>query len=53
LSVAVVIWSCISLMFTIVLDIYFFKTKMDYRTAFFMGLCILSTLGLNYYSNRQ
>jgi multidrug transporter EmrE-like cation transporter len=52
LSVASVIWSGVSLILTILADVYFFKTRLDYRTAFFMVLCLLSTMGLNYYSNK-
>jgi multidrug transporter EmrE-like cation transporter len=52
LSVVVVIWSGLSIFFTIVLDMYIFKTTIDYKIAFFMGLCIVSVFGLNYYSTR-
>ena len=50
LSVAIVIWSGLSLLLTIVLDVYIFKTKIDYKIAFFMVICIVSILGLNYFS---
>ncbi len=50
LSVAIVIWSGLSLLLTIIFDVYIFKTKIDFKMAFFMTLCILSILGLNYYS---
>lgn len=53
LSVAIVIWSGLSLMLTIGLDVWIFHTKIDYKTAFFMGLCIVSILGLNYFSQAQ
>jgi quaternary ammonium compound-resistance protein SugE len=52
LSVVVVVWSGLSIIFTIALDMYIFKTKIDYKIAFFMGMCIVSILGLNYYSTR-
>jgi multidrug transporter EmrE-like cation transporter len=52
LSIAMIIWSGVALIFTILLDIYFFKTKIDFKVAFFMGLCIVSIIGLNYYSNK-
>ena len=52
LSVATIIWNCVSLIITIVLDIIIFKAKIDLRTAFFMGLCITSIIGLNYTSTR-
>ena len=50
LSIAIVIWSGLSLILTVILDNYIFKTRIDVKTAFFMGLCIVSILGLNYYS---
>jgi multidrug transporter EmrE-like cation transporter len=50
LSVASVVWSGLSLIFTIVLDMYFFDTRFDYKIVFFMVLGIISILGLNYYS---
>ena len=50
LSIAIVIWSGVSLMLTILLDVFLFKTKIDFKVAFFMGLCIISIIGLNYYS---
>jgi multidrug transporter EmrE-like cation transporter len=53
LSIAVVVWSGLAIMFTIALDMYIFKTNIDYKIAFFMGLCIVSIIGMNYYSNAQ
>ena len=53
LSVASVIWSGLSLLLTIALDVYLFKTKIDYRVALFMTLTILSIIGLNYYSSQK
>jgi multidrug transporter EmrE-like cation transporter len=52
LSVVVVVWSGLSILFTIALDMYIFKTKIDYKVAFFMVMCIVSISGLNYYSTR-
>ncbi|HET9057835.1 MAG TPA: SMR family transporter [Chitinophagaceae bacterium] len=53
LSIAIVIWSGLSLSLTIFFDIYIFKTKVDWRVAFFMIMCILSIMGLNYYSKNN
>ncbi len=53
LSIAIVIWSGVSLILTIIFDIYFFKTKVDFKTAIFIILCIGSILGLNYYSKQS
>ena len=50
MSIVIVIWSGLSLMLTIVLDVYLFKTRLDYRVVLFMALCIVSIIGLNYYS---
>ena len=52
LSIAIVIWSGLALLFTVALDIYFFKTQINGKVAFFMALCILSILCLNYYHNK-
>ena len=52
LSIASVVWSGVSLILTILLDLYFFKTKVDIRIAFFMTLCVVSIIGLNYYSKK-
>ncbi len=53
LSIAIVIWSGLSLMLTILLDVYLFKTKMNFKVALFMVLCMASIVGLNYYSQRM
>lgn len=50
LSFAIVIWSGISLILTIALDVYIFSTKIDLRTGFLMTICLSSILTLNYYS---
>lgn len=50
LSIGVVMWSGFSILFTIALDMYLFKTKIDLMTGFFMILCIGSIIGLNYFS---
>ena len=52
LSVASLIWSSVSLLFTIALDMSLFGTKIDLRTAVFMGLSLLSTMGLAYFANK-
>jgi multidrug transporter EmrE-like cation transporter len=52
MSIAVVAWSGVSLLVTIVLDIIFYKTRFDLRTAFFMCLCIGSIIGLNFSSKQ-
>lgn len=52
LSIAIVIWSGLSLILTILLDVYFFKTSIDYRVAFFMVLCIVSIIGLNFFAHQ-
>ena len=52
LSIAAVVWSGVSLAFTILLDIILYKAKFDWRIAFFMCLCVISIVGLNYYSKR-
>ncbi len=50
LSVGVAMWSGFSILFTIVFDMYLFKTKIDFTIGFFMVLCIGSIIGLNYFS---
>lgn len=50
LSVATVIWSGTSLVLTIILDTYLYNTKLDYKTIFFMLLCMTSIIGLNFSS---
>ena len=50
LSVAIVIWSGFSLMLTIGLDMILYKSKIDLKTGFFMLLCLISIIGLNYFS---
>lgn len=50
LSVATVIWSGTSLVLTIVLDIYLYNTKTDFKTIFFIALCMISIIGLNFSS---
>jgi multidrug transporter EmrE-like cation transporter len=52
LSIAVVIWSGVSLLLTIAFDVYFFSTKIDFKVGFFMILCIVSIIGLQYYAKR-
>ena len=50
LSVTIVLWSGMSLFLTIVFDFYFFKTKLSWQTACAMAFCIISIIGLNYFS---
>lgn len=52
LGVAVMIWSGVSLVLTIGLDVLYLKTKIDWLTAVFMVMCMVSILGLNYASGR-
>ncbi|MGE5108067.1 MAG: DMT family transporter [Sphingobacteriales bacterium] len=51
LSIAVVIWSGISILLTILLDIAILKSRIDLKTSFFMVMCIISIIGMNYYSS--
>ena len=53
LSIAIVIWSGISLVGTILLDVYFFKTHIDGRVALFMVLSMASIMGLHYYASQM
>jgi len=50
LSVATVIWFGVSLVLTTVLDVLLFKTALNYKIVFFMALCMISIIGLNYCS---
>jgi multidrug transporter EmrE-like cation transporter len=50
LSIATVIWFGVSLVLTTVLDVLLFKTTLNYKIAFFMALCMVSIIGLNYSS---
>jgi multidrug transporter EmrE-like cation transporter len=52
LGIAMVVWSGVAIMGTILLDIIIYKAKIDFKIAFFMLLCIVSIIGLNYYSNK-
>src|ERR1700724_3687513 len=49
LSIVIVVWSGLSLLITIAFDMYIFKTRIDFKVAFFMSMCIISIIGLNYY----
>lgn len=53
LSIAAVIWSGLSLPLTILIDISFFKTKIDIRTTICMVICILSIIALNYFGTSK
>lgn len=50
LSIAVVVWSGLTIMCTIVYDVFWGGNKIDPVTGFFMLLCIVSILGMNYYA---
>jgi len=50
LTVATVIWSGTSLVLTMILDAYLYHTRLDYKTIFFICLCIISVAGLNFSS---
>jgi multidrug transporter EmrE-like cation transporter len=52
LGIAMVVWSGVAIIGTILLDIIIYKAKIDFKIAFFMLLCIISIIGLNYYSNK-
>lgn len=52
LGIAMSVWSGVAVIGTILLDMVFYKAKMDLRIAFFMALCIVSIIGLNYYSDK-
>ncbi|HLK27913.1 MAG TPA: SMR family transporter [Puia sp.] len=52
LGIAMVVWSGVAIIGTILLDVVIYKAKIDYKIAFFMLLCIVSIVGLNYYSNK-
>lgn len=52
LGIAMAAWSGIAIIGTVLLDILIYKAKLDFKIAFFMALCIISILGLNYYSNK-
>ncbi len=50
LSIATVIWFGVSLVLTTVLDVFLFKTMLNYKIVFFMMLCVISVVGLNHFS---
>ena len=52
LGISMAVWSGVAVIATIILDIIIYKAKLDYKIAFFMLLCIVSIIGLNYYSNK-
>jgi multidrug transporter EmrE-like cation transporter len=52
LSVAVVVWSDLSIILTIIFDYFFFKTRLDYKVAFFRGMGLIAIFGMNYYSGK-
>lgn len=50
LSIAVVVWSGLTITFTILYDVLLTGNKIDLKVGFFMLLCIVAILGMNYYS---
>jgi multidrug transporter EmrE-like cation transporter len=50
LSIATVVWFGVSLVLTTFLDVLLFKTLLNYKIVFFMALCVISIIGLNYSS---
>ena len=50
LSIATVIWFGATFVLTTALDVLLFKTALNYKIAFFMFLCMVSIIGLNYCS---
>jgi len=50
LSIAIVIWFGVTFGLTTILDVIWFKTVLNYKIAFFMELCGISIVGLNYFS---
>lgn len=53
LSIAIVLWTGLTLLITIILDMLIYKTKIDNKVAFFMALCSISIIGLNYFSAKH
>jgi multidrug transporter EmrE-like cation transporter len=50
LSIAIVIWFGVTFGLTTILDVIWFKTVLNYKIGFFMALCVISIVGLNYFS---
>lgn len=53
LTIAAVTWSGLSLVATILLDVYIFHTKIDRKTSICLTVCIASIVLLHYYSNKE
>jgi multidrug transporter EmrE-like cation transporter len=53
LSIAITVWSGVAIVTTILLDIIIFKTKTDFKIMFFMTVCVISIVCLNYYSSQS
>ncbi len=53
LSIAIVMWSGFSLIATIILDVYFFKTRLDFKIMVCMALCIICIIGLQYFNSQK
>ena len=52
LSIATVTWSGLSLITTIMLDVYIFHTKIDGKNAICLTACIASIVLLHYYNHK-
>jgi len=50
LSIAIVAWFGVSLVLTTIFDVVLFKTMLNYKIVFFMVLCMISIIGLNYFA---
>ena len=53
LSIAIVIWFGITFVLTTILDVIWFKTVLSFKITFFMLLCVVSIIGLNYFSTNK
>ncbi|HVM87052.1 MAG TPA: SMR family transporter [Puia sp.] len=52
LGIAMAVWSGVAIIGTVLLDIVIYKAKIDFKIGFFMLLCVISIIGLNYYSHK-
>lgn len=52
LSIAMMAWSGVAISATIILDMIIYKTRFDLKISFFMLLCLISIIGLNYFSEK-
>ncbi|MES2107273.1 MAG: SMR family transporter [Bacteroidota bacterium] len=53
LSLATVIWFGVSLVLTVIADVFFFKTALNFKIMLFMMLCLSSIGGLIYVSTAK